>query len=40
VEKRQGGVVNDMSFEYLDEIDCYGEDGQTKVCAVNAGSYN
>ena len=32
--------LKEMNFEFLDQIDCYGQEGQTRVCAVNGGSFN
>jgi hypothetical protein len=28
-----------MEFEFLDQIDCVGDDGATRVCSVTGGSF-
>ena len=29
----------DLGYEFLDFISCYGDDGQTKVCAATSGAF-
>ncbi len=31
--------INNLSYEFLDEIECYGDDTQTKVCAATDDAF-